>query len=218
MAYLYTSPELVASELRATTQFSESTNPAIGDVLEWIAEESAYINTIADRIFGSTVVSSEIHDLDGDESIFLFNSPVIAITSLQYNVNPIGSTLGPSWVTKVAETDYSLFESTGEVMWLPSFSPSDGRKRICVTYTTGYAELPLDVQKLATKIVAERVLSTLIQQNVNERNDGGTVSVGSISITEPASYGVASYKKLQDDIERLKKDIVKDFKLHRAWA
>jgi hypothetical protein len=64
-------------------------------------------------------------------------------------------------------------------------------------------------------MVAERVLNSLISQNVNETNDGGSISVGSISIVEPSSYGVNSYKQLKTDIEELKKSIYGTFGVYR---
>jgi len=62
---------------------------------------------------------------------------------------------------------------------------------------------------------AQRILNTSIQKNVMTGNDGGSVSVGSISIVEPASYGVNSYRELSNDIKILKEDILKGFGVFR---
>ena len=43
----------------------------------------------------------------------------------------------------------------------------------------------------------------------------GSVSVGSISIVEPASYGVNSYKTLRTEIDAMKEDLSKQFGVYR---
>jgi hypothetical protein len=209
MVYAYTTHELVQSELQLSSAFSTTTLPSYDDVDEWIAEESAYINSLANQVFGSTLYSSEFIDYDGEEWLILENAPLISVTSVQYNANPLGSSLGSSWTTKSADVDYSVYKDRGALRVLfNNWRPTDGAKRICVTYSAGYTTIPHEVRKLATKLVAERILNTLIQKNINERSDGGSVSVGSISIVEPTSYGVNSYKQLKAEIEALKKEIV----------
>jgi hypothetical protein len=118
--------------------------------------------------------------------------------------------------TKVEDTDFSVDLNKGqiEILW-SNWKPAVGTKRIQVTYKAGYVNTPLTVQKLATKMVSQRILNTLIQKNVNEGNDGGSVSVGSISIVEPASYGVNSYKSLKSEIDELKKEVSSGFSMHR---
>jgi hypothetical protein len=93
-----------------------------------------------------------------------------------------------------------------------------GKKRFKIIYTAGAESTPKVVQKLCTKLVAERVLSSLIFDNVNTGNDGGSISVGSISIVEPASYGVSSYKQLKSDIDKLKEDITGGFGVYRYYG
>lgn len=211
MVYLYTTPGLVQSELQTSTQFSPSTTPSLGDVEEWIAEESAYINNLANQIFGSTTYSSEFIDYDGEQDIVLENSPVISVGSVKYNEYPLGSSLGSSWTTKTEGTDYTVYKDRGVIRIIfDNFTPDPGPKRFCIdSYVAGYEVIPYEVRKLCTKLVAERVLSTLIAKNINERNDGGTVSIGSVSITEPSAYGVGSFRKLKEDIERLKEEVIK---------
>lgn len=210
MTYAYTTPELVQAELQATIAFSSTTTPTEDDIDEWIAEESAYINSLANQVFGSTLYTSEFIDYEGGEFLVLENAPIISVTSVQYNANPIGSTLGSSWGTKTAETHYTVYKDRGIVKLLDTWGPHTGEKRFCVTYSAGYSTIPYEVRKLATKLVAERVLNTLIQKNIAERSDGGSVSVGSISIVEPAAYGVQSYLTLRKDIELLKNSILRE--------
>lgn len=216
MSYSYTDATAIESELQTTTPFSGSTLPTLITINSWIEEESAQINQDAGTHYGSTADTTEI-DYNGEEVLTLKNSPIITIDLFEYNQNKLGSSLGTDYVTKTEDTDFTVYNASGEIAILfDNFSsPSQGRKRFKIAYTAGYSTTPTLIKKLATKMVTLRVLNTLITKNVNEANDGGSISVGSISIVEPASYGVNSYKQLKEDIEELKKDITKSFGVYR---
>jgi len=216
MSYTYTDATSVESELQTTTPFSGSTLPTLSQITSWIEEESAQINQDAGMYFGSTAYTTEI-DYNGEETITLKNSPIITVDLFEYNANKLGSSLGTDYKTKTEDTDFTVYEDSGEIAILfDNFSsPQTGRKRFKIAYTAGYTTTPDMIKKLATKMVTLRVLNTLITKNVNEANDGGSISVGSISIVEPASYGVNSYKQLKLDIEELKSSITKGFGVYR---
>ena len=95
----------------------------------------------------------------------------------------------------------------GEIALLGS-KPYIGRKSVQVNYTAGYATLPPRVQKLATKKVARRIIDSLLEKDVNEKQSGKSVSVGSISIVKPADFGVSQYKELKSSIEELEQQIL----------
>jgi len=215
MAYEYTTTGLVQAELNSSTAFSSDTYPSDSTVTTWIQEESAYINSLADTVFSTSTVASEYVDYSGGDTIVLQYAPITTFTSLQYNVYKLGSTLGSSWVTKTEDTDYTVYEDVGMLRLLDSFNPKTGLKRMSLAYTYGYTSVPEEVQKLASKLVARRVIEAGLFQNISERNDGGTVSVGSISIVEPTSYGVSTYKTLRQDIEYYKKVVVDNYKVFR---
>lgn len=206
MVYAYTTSALVASEIRATTDFGAGTTPTQTTVNNWINQVSERINMVSGRTWGTTQYT-EYFDYSGKELLTLSMAPVVTVDTVQYNQNPLGSTSGTDWVTKTAETDYSLYTNEGQIAILPSWNPAEGRKRIKVIYTAGYTAIPERVEELATKEVALKVLQSLVTQNVNEGNDGGSISVGQISIVEPASYGVNSYKQLRQDVQQLWSDV-----------
>lgn len=213
--FKYTTPEQVQAELRATTAFSSATNPSLETVEQWIHEESDNINHLVGKPVGLETYT-ELIDYNGEEVLLTKNAPIYEVTLFEYNQNPIGSSEGTDWVTKTEDSHFTVYDLTGELSILFNrFSPSVGRKRFRVTYKAGNVEIPFRIQKLCTMMVAHRVLSSLINSNVNEGNDGGSVSVGSISIVEPASYGVNSYNKLGVDIDALKKEVVAGFGVHR---
>lgn len=214
----YTTATLVEAELRATSAFSGSTIPTLTQVTTWIDEECAMIDNKANFVAAQTTYT-EFVDYTGSDLILLKHSPIISISSLSYNTNPIGSSLGEAWVAKVAETDYTVYEGKSKIYLIPyNFSPKCGPKRFKIVYSAGYETTPKTIQSLATKKVALRVLDTLLTSNVNEGSDGGEVSVGSIRIVEPGNYGGKSLLQLKDSIKELEDSLLSGTGVYRyTW-
>ncbi len=209
----YTNAGLVGAELRLTTQFTNDTTPSIGDVNRWITEASDLVDGVTNKKWGKETYT-EYFDYDGQERLITKNAPIVTITKLEYNDVSLGST--PVWVEK-AEGDYfDVYKETGEILlFLNKFSPKHKERCIRVTYEAGFENVPYKVRMLTTKLVAQRILNTKIAGNVESDNDGGSISVGSISIVEPASYGVNSYKRLQEDIDVLWNQVKGEFGVYR---
>ena len=204
----YTIADNIQDEIRATSPFTDLTLPSLTTITAWIEQESAEIDNMAGMSYASTANTVDL-DYNGDDRILLKKSPIIAISAFKYAPYAIGTSSYPGWLSKVEDTDFTVYKDSGEVeILLSNFSPEIGSKRFRIEYTSGYTTTPQLVQKLCTKMVAMRVLNSLLQNNVNEGNDGGSISVGSISIVEPASYGVNSYKALQAEIDGLKQKLL----------
>lgn len=213
MTFSYTDATKVQEELRSTTAFASTTNPSSDTVTRWITEASDLITDMCGTPFTSQSYT-EYFDYSGEDRIQLRYSPLLAVTSFEYNTASLGET--ETWVSKTEGTHFIKYPQYSELLLVSSkFAPNEGNRNIKVTYTAGYSTVPLKVQALATKMVAHRVLSSLISNNINEGNDGGSISVGSISIVEPASYGVNSYKQLKQDIADLSEEITSGFKVLR---
>lgn len=212
---VYTTATKIESELRATTVFSGSTNPTLDSVNEWIAEITDYIDSLSGQSFESTSYT-EYFDHNGSADMYVRRTPIIAITSLSENENNDGE--AASYVAKTEDVDFVTYNETGILKvnvnkWRPS---SAKKKGIKVVYTAGEATVPGRVSMLTTKMVTERVLSTLMNDNIESRNAGGSISVGSINIVEPGDYGVGTYKQLKSDIADLKNEITStNFRVHR---
>lgn len=213
----YCTVDQVEAELRATSEFASTTIPSLAQVTDWIDEESAQI----DYELGYSIASTqydEVYDYNTDEDkLFTRVSPIISVDTLLYNTTSIGNTgYSTGWVEKTENTDFFVKKDRGEIPIISTnWLPKDGVQNIRLIYTAGYSTTPEVYQKLATKLVAQRVLNTLIQNNINEGNDGGSISVGSINIVEPESYGVNSYRELANDIADLKTQITQGFGVHR---
>jgi hypothetical protein len=219
MTYEYCTLADVEAELRATNVFSSVTNPSSAVVTEWIRQESAYINELANRVFSSTSVT-EVYDYEGGDYLLLEQSPVMSITSLKYNSSVIGSSsYSSSWVTKVEDSDFTLYDKKGLVYFVPSqFSPLPGVKKFEVEYVYGYTSTPLVIKMLCTKLVTQRVMESLLNDNLNSRNDGGSVSVGNVRIVEPNNYGLGNFQRLAISIETLKQEVITTYQVFRtAW-
>jgi hypothetical protein len=208
--FQYCSPEDIQNEVRASIAFSNTTSPKLSTVNTWIEQASDKINHWSGRIWG-VFQYIEYRDYDYEDFILLKRAPVIAISSIMYNTNPIGSEQGEAWETKEEDTHYTLYDEQGRVDLIKTrFNPIAGKKRFKITYLAGFTTTPGYITELCTKLVTDRLLSSLLNNRLDEGNDGGSISVGSISIVEPGAYGVSNYKRLQDDIKELKQQVTKE--------
>jgi hypothetical protein len=213
--YEYTTSALVAAELRATQDFGSTTVPTLNELTVWIKEDAAEINNDAGQVYGSTSYT-ETFDYDGEERLVLRNAPIISVTNVLYSTSSLGTDTYSLSETKTEDTDYTVYNDTGEVAILfNNWSPLVGRKRIQATYDAGFTTTPLQIQKLSTKKVAKRVIDTLIEKDINEKKSGKSVSVGSISIIKPADFGVAQYETLSNEIATLEGKLVGGTSLYR---
>ncbi len=218
MVSSYTTPQNVQSELRANNPFTTTTYPSLQDVQRWILDASAYIDSMSGSVAGE-LARTETIDYSGAEFINLKYSPIISVSSLLYNTNPLGSDLGEAFVTKTEGTDYFVYKEEGQILInFLKFTPTIGPRRLKVVYTSGYEEPPQLYQMLATKIVADRVISSLLNSNVNDGNDGGSISFGSNSIVEPSGMGVQNYQRLKNEIKELSEQLLKGTGVYRYTA
>ena len=211
----YTTATLVEAELRLTTSFSASTVPSLTQVTTWIDEESAQIDSDNGKSFTSTSYSDTIN-YDGTDQIFLKVAPVISVERVVYTTADLGTSSYALDNTAVEDIDYTRFDERGIIEVLPSWSGlREGLKTARVDYTAGYATTPLEVQKLATKMVAKRVIDTTVENDLEQKSSGKSVSVGSINIVKSASFGVGNYKQLNEEIKELKEGLTKNTGVHR---
>lgn len=213
----YTTSTYVEEEIRATDSFSTATNPTLATVERWIDESDSYINDLAGRSFESTSYNAELN-YDGVSSrIMLENSPIITVDNFLYYTDTLGSaSYLTSSVLKTEDTHFTVYEDKGYLdILFEQFQPTLGKKRFNITYTAGYGTIPTSIQMLSTKMTAQRVLNSLLSNNVDQTNTGGSVSVGSISIVEPADVGLGTYKQLGIDIKDLQNVVAGEFNVHR---
>lgn len=215
----YTAAEYVQAEIRADTAFSSTTTPSLDTVNRWIEEDSRLIELKTGKVFGSTTESSTYFDYDGCGLFRFPESPISSITELLYNVYSNG--LEPSWIAleEGFDKNFILYQDEGEIEFISGqnsthkITPKSGSKRFCVTYVHGYSNVPSHIQKLATLLVAKRVIFSLMSSQGN--TEGGNIQVGTISVTDPGSYSVSYMKSLNEEIDRIYRDIGQEFNTFR---
>ena len=208
----YTNEDLVSAELGGFTLSSSST-PSSDDIAIWIGQAKAEIDSRSGETFEPIGVTQELYDWNHDDNILrLKNSNVLSITTFEYNDQNAGET--PSWTSKTEDTDFYLQGDYGEVEFITSnFSPIAGKRRFRVTYTHGQTSVPKDVQMLATKIVAKRVIDSVISSQASVA--GGAVSVGTISVDDASNFSPTVSKQLKAEIDSLFDKIIGSFKTYR---
>lgn len=177
----YTSPELVAKQLRMTTSdgsnliFTEDTDPPRSIVIEYIRQSETRIDRETRNSWKENYVTNEMHDLgfplaglplrdvvvslhkanimewDPDKGDIL---EVLEINSWHpYTNMPLAVQGGTWWI------DYNIGQLHFNDMWPWFFS---GANKVKVSYRWGQVsdEVPTDIQEAATKMVAIRLLQS----------------------------------------------------------
>lgn len=224
MANQYTTLSLVEAEVRASTPLSASTIPTSTSVITWIEESSKEIELKTGELFSSTVASSILFDYDGENIFRLPFSELISIDKVEYNKEPINYT--PNWVVlqNGGVYDYITYLPEGEIHFVSGVSssnnviPLSGKQRLRISYKYGSNSTPLHIQRLATLLVAKRIILSLATNQANTA--GGEIQIGTIRITDPSSYGIQYLNNMNSEIDRLYKDIgngLKTFRLTRVY-
>jgi hypothetical protein len=213
----YTTYTDVAAELGGVT-ISAGSTPTSTTVEGWIAEGDDEINARTGRVWSSTTVTTasyEYHDYDGGGIIRLHNKPVISVQSVGYNEYPLGET--ESWVALVegkdADSNYVLYKDEG-LLYLHSNStgntPSAGIQNVRITYTYGYSSVPARIKRLSTLLAAKRYIQSVANKTGSE--EGGSVSVGTISVSDPNNYVHEHLRGVNREIDTLFKEVANKFR------
>jgi predicted outer membrane repeat protein len=108
--------------------------------------------------------------------------------------------------------DFIVYLDEAEIEFHGSRVPFSGYQNIRVTYTWGANSVPYQVKRLATLMVAKRVTDSVM--NNSATNEGGSLSVGTISISDPSRFGENHRKQVGVEISELFRTIGQ-FKLYR---
>lgn len=206
----YTTLAKVCAELGiASSTITASSVPSTSDIDAWIGEAKAEIDLYSGRVWESTAISSsapEYYDYDGSGSLLLFNRPVISVEKLEIETMGVGAT-SSSWTTltegRTSSASFELYKDEGIVRFHPSTEsrPLFGSRNVRVAYTHGKSTTPLIITRLATMIVAERYITTFA--NASAGSQGGSITVGPISISDPGSFSINRLNNIRSEKERL---------------
>lgn len=214
----YTTTSEISAELGGYT-INESSTPSSTVVSGWITEAEAYINERTGMIFSSNAYSNEYYDYDGSGFLKLNKNPIISITKLEYEANGLDSD-SDNWITltegRRSTNSYIIYKEDGEIEFHGVTKPTYGYQNIRVSYTAGYATVPYYIKRLTTLIVAKRVIMSVLNSSASEV--GGSVSVGTISVSDPSAFGHNHIKSMTDEINDLFKTCsLKNYNITRNY-
>lgn len=214
----YTTTTKISEELGGYT-INTSSIPSSSTVEGWILEAVSEINEKTGMSWSVNTETDEVLDYDGSGVLRLNHAPIISIIKLENEVNGIGAS-SESWNEltegRLSTNSFTKYSDEGELEFHTS-TPRSGYQNMKVTYTWGTETVPLQVQRLATLMVAKRVTDSVI--NNSATNEGGSLSVGTISISDPSMFGLKHKSETNNEINSLFKTIgqFKTFRVNRRW-
>jgi len=222
----YTNEDLIEAEIG--TNITSSTTPSSLQVSEWIREAEDEIDEKTGTTFSSGTVTNSIQSYDehtellvdraelGYSGVFLLDengkkvAPIISITSLYRNVSSDDATDSWSLLTENTGTggDFILDKLTGMVTFV-SNAPYLRKRAIKWTGAVGNANVSPRVKKLATKLVAQRVLQSKVKKNMFSNTD--SYSLEGFSRRKELSQNVTYLESLQTEIDKLWEEMTGSF-------
>lgn len=192
----YTTTDLISAELNGVVIDGASV-PNSTTVDNWITESDSEIDVRTGKSWSSVVVADEVVDYDGSLYVRFPSAPLLSITSIEYNENALDET--PSWVT-IDSGDYIVYLEDGEIKFVAN-SPSAGLQSLRLNYIKGYTTVPAYVQRLSTLMSAKRFIQSVVFADSKEQ--GGSVTVGNISISDPTNFGSSQIRDIDNEIESI---------------
>lgn len=201
----YTRTDLVSAALNGLT-INSTTTPSDTDVLNWINESDDKIDNRTGRVWGSRTFSSTYFDYDGTGELVLPFKPLISVTELKWETEGLAAD-STTWstLTEGRTNDFIVYKNEGRIKFFGSNFPSSGFQNICVSGTYGRSSTPKRIRELSTLLTAKRVIAA--KADALARQAEGSVSVGNISLSDPSMFSVDRMKAIDEEIERLYKDI-----------
>lgn len=216
----YTDINAVAEELGGVTIDNAST-PSSDFVSDWITEASDEIEQLTGKVWCEKAVSStvwEYHDYDGSGTVRLNNAPVISIDKIQFEDDGLGAS-STTWTDltegRTDSAEFVLYGGEGYIKFHPNSTgntPISGFKNIRVAYTYGYKFTPHRIKRLCTLMVAKRFIQSIANKSGSE--EGGSVTVGPISVSDPTNYIHTLRDSIHKEIEYLMEKVVASTKVH----
>lgn len=198
----YTNIDLVSAELNGLA-INSSTYPSEDTVNSWIKQAQAEIEAKTGKVWEATAFTSTLFDSDGGQYFRFPFAPVISISLFKYESNGLGAD-SESWttLTEGRTNDFILYVNDGEIEFTGKTSkPGYGQQNVMASGVYGYSTTPIKIQRLATALVAKRVIDATI--NASAQEEGGSVTVGNISITDPTTFSVSHSRNMSVEIKDL---------------
>jgi len=189
----YTTISEISAELGGFS-LTASSVPTSTQVESWISDAEKEVNEVTGRVWESTTITSsayEYADYHGNGRIILQNAPVISVESVEYDSDGIGAA-STAWSTitegRLDTNGFVLYKEEGLLNLHSSTGKQvpTGLQNVRITYTYGYSTVPLHIKRITTLIVAKRLILSVANKAGSE--EGGSISVGTISVDDPNNY------------------------------
>lgn len=197
----YTTQALIEAELGE--QFDANSTPTSTNITNWISEVEAEIDLVCGTSFTTKTATDEYYDYPENSDYFIVNNkPMIAVTSLYYNSNSLGSTANWVLLTEGYENDFLVYEKQGKVaLHSKTYNIPSGNKNIKITYTYGKSAVPATIQKLATLMVCERIINQKMLQI--RKKSPLDMTIGELSIRHSRDAIISQKEMFMKEAERL---------------
>ena len=125
-----------------------------------------------------TITSSNYEYIDGGRTYvrnyFLKNKPIIAVSTLQITTSD--ESVGPTdatWTTLTENTNFVVYKETATIGLIDELNlPDQGKFRMRVAYTWGYATIPEEIRLLATLLVSRHLMYSGVARSAILGRDG----------------------------------------------
>lgn len=168
------------------TTYDATTTPTATTVNEYIDLSEQEINEFTGRTWGLETNTDEMHR-NPKHSILLRNYPVISVTSVKDSDMNV--------LTEGIENDYIV---DGDFIIFNENKPSP-KKRVYVTYQSGYSPVRADAVNLTTLLVTSKIR----QSQQSAASSSKRIQIGPITIDK--ALGTNTILNLDSDIEMYKK-------------
>lgn len=148
-----------------------------------ISAATDFIETSCSRRFLETIYSNEVYSLYGQPYVLLNQSPVTALTKLEYRA---GTPASPNWTSFIAD-QYELLESGKSGIVRIYGNTVEGNNVIRVSYTAGYKidwanagnathTLPFDLSDLCERLAVRWFKRRELGGKSSEALQGGSIN------------------------------------------
>jgi len=177
----------------------------------WIDKASESVERYLGNKVASQSVTSEIHDGDGTDKLYLKYFPVVQISTattptsadilaaVQYRTD-----VDSAWANLLDDADHVLYDDEWDYIQLESETFPVGWRNVKVSYKAGYSTIPGDIWMVAVEMVAWWYRQS--------GHGDFTLGKSSSSMSEAGVNHSTSYRDMQAEWERRLKPYKKDRK------
>lgn len=185
-------PDLTTvADVKSASGIGAGTTNADAVLARLVTAASGFIADVTDRSFGAVLTVNEIRNGAGGTELFLYEAPVVSVTSLAVDTFAIPA--------QASDGKPGYFMATLSTLALFGYEFTRGRRNVRVTYTAGYASVPFDVAQACIEIVIAAYRRSARGPDVVSENiptSGANFSFSQKDMSPFASTVLEKYRKV----------------------